>query len=60
MSVLSSGNGVDHTKEVTLRRARLVLRWVTVHGFRYLTSHSSQLNLLPSAGREISIPASGP
>jgi len=30
-----SGNGVAlaHINEVTLRRARLVLRWVTVSGF---------------------------
>ena len=28
-----SGNGVSHINEVTLRRARLVLGWVTVSGF---------------------------
>jgi len=46
--------------EVTLRRARLVLRWVTVHGYTvppwYVTigiSHSDQLGLLPAVGREI-------
>jgi len=27
-----SGNGVGHIIEVALRRARLVLRWVTVFG----------------------------
>jgi len=29
MAVLLSGNVVEHINEVTLRRARLVLRWVT-------------------------------
>jgi len=28
-----SGNGVAHINEVNLRRARLVLEWVTVSGF---------------------------
>jgi len=28
-----SGNGVAHINEVTLHRARLLLRWVTVSGF---------------------------
>ena len=46
--------------EVKLRRARLVLGWVTVPGFdsrgalfRYLglTSHPERLSLLPSVGR---------
>jgi len=36
-----SGNGVSNVYEVTLRRARLVLGWVTVHG--YVASHSGQL-----------------
>ena len=54
-----SGNGVAHINEVTLRRARLVLGWVTVSGFnsipgavhlsRYVTSHPGQLSLaIPS------------
>jgi len=42
-----SGNGVGRINEVTLRRARLVLGWVTCPGstpgggtlFRYVTSH---------------------
>jgi len=46
-----SGNGVARFNEVTLRRARLVLEWVTVSGFnsrcghlsRYVTSHPDQL-----------------
>jgi len=33
-----SGNGVAHISEVTLRRARLVLGWVTVGEF-VLRSH---------------------
>jgi len=33
-----SGNGVAHINEVTLRRARLVLGWVTVREF-VLRSH---------------------
>jgi len=37
----------------TLRRARLALRWVTV-GLVYVTSHSGQLSLPPSAGPEMS------
>ena len=28
-----SGNVVGHINEVTLRRAGLVLRWVTIHGY---------------------------
>ena len=43
-----SGNGVGRINEVTLRRARLVLGWVTCTGstpgggtlFRYVTSHA--------------------
>jgi len=27
-----SGNGIGHINEVTLRRAQLVLRWVTIFG----------------------------
>jgi len=28
-----SGNGVEHINQVTIRRARLVLGWVTVFGY---------------------------
>jgi len=35
--VYLSGNGVAHINEVTLRRARLVLGWVTVRGYTILT-----------------------
>jgi len=41
--------------EVNLRRARLVLGWVTLSGFDtsfwYVTSHSGRLSLLHSVGR---------
>jgi len=48
-------NGVDHSNEVTPRRARLVPRWVTAGiPSSYLTRHSGQLGLLPSVGREMS------
>jgi len=48
-----SGNGVMHINEVAIRRARLVLGWVTVSGFnsrrghlsRYVTSRPGQLSL---------------
>jgi len=48
-----SGNGVGRINEVTLRRARLVLGWVTRPGltpgggtlFRYVTSHAGRLSL---------------
>jgi len=51
-----SGNGVNRINEVTLRRARFVLGWVTCPGstpgggtlFRYVTSHPGRLSLLPS------------
>ena len=54
-----SGNGVGRINEVTLRRARLVLGWVTVSGFdsrrRHFISVCNQspgrLSLLPSVGR---------
>ena len=54
--VWPSGNGVGHINEVALRRARLELRWVTVRLIPswYVTNHSGQLRLLPSAGREMS------
>jgi len=34
-TVCLSGNGVAQISEVTLRRARLVLGWVTVSGFNF-------------------------
>ena len=48
-----SGNGVGRINEVTLRRARLVLGWMTCPGttpgggtlFRYVTSHPGRLSL---------------
>ena len=53
-----SDNRVAHINKVSLRRDRLVglLKWVTVADipFLYVTSHSGQLNLLPSAGLEMS------
>ena len=57
-SKLTARRGVVVT-EVTLRRARLVLGWVTCPGstpgggtlFRYVTSHPGRLSLLPSVGR---------
>jgi len=49
---------IAHINEVALRRDRLVglLKWVTVADmpFLYVTSHSGQLSLLPSAGLEMS------
>ena len=53
--VWHSGSALVSINEVNLRRARLVLRWVTVsitgagHLSRYVTSHPSQLSLaIPS------------
>ena len=54
-----SGNGVGRITEVTLRRARLVLGWVTCPGstpgggtlFRYVTSHPGRLSLSSFRGR---------
>jgi len=54
-----SGNGVGRINEVTLRRARLVLGWVTCTGstpgggtlFRYVTSHAGRLSLSSFRGR---------
>ena len=59
MAAWRSGNGVGRINEVTVRRARLVLGWVTCLGstpgggtlFRYVTSHPGRLSLLPSVGR---------
>jgi len=49
--VTRDGGLVTHTNKVALRRARLVLRWVTVR--RYVTNHPGQRSLLPSAGCEM-------
>jgi len=54
-----SGNSVGRINEVTLRRARLVLGWVTYTGstpgggtlFRYVTSHAGRLSLSSFGGR---------
>jgi len=54
-----SGNSVGRINEVTLRRARLVLGWVTCTGstpgggtlFRYVTSHAGRLSLSSFRGR---------
>jgi len=57
LAVWRSGNGVGRINEVTRRRSRLVLGWVTVFGRAndLGISHPHQLSLLPSAGREVSI-----
>ena len=55
----SSGNSVGRINEVILRRARLVLGWVTCTGstpgggtlFRYVTSHPGRLSLSFFRGR---------
>jgi len=58
VAVWPGGNGVGRINEVALRRARLVLGWVTVRGYgipsRCVISHPGQLSLLLSAGREMS------
>jgi len=54
-----SGNSVGRINEVTLRRARLVLGWVTCPGstpgggtlFRYVTSHPGRLSISSFRGR---------
>ena len=54
-----SGNTVGRINEVTLRRARLVLGWMTSTGstpgggtlFRYVTSHAGRLSLSSFRGR---------
>jgi len=49
-----SFTGVDHVNKVTLRWARLVLRWVTADILSvYVMIHSGQLSFLHSAGWEI-------
>jgi len=46
MLVWRSVNGVRHISEVTLRRARLVLRWVTVGGYIvFVYNHCTQAKL---------------
>jgi len=58
MAAWLSGSALVSINEVTLRRARLVLGWVdhlrADKPPRFVTSHSGQLSLLPSAGREMS------
>ena len=57
--VWRSGNEVGRINEVTLRRARLVLEWVTCSGsspgggtlFRYVTIHPGRLSLSSFHGR---------
>ena len=54
-----NGNAVGRINEVTLRRARLVLGWVTCPGstpgdgtsFRYVISHPGRLSLSSFRGR---------
>jgi len=54
-----SGNGVGRINEITLRRARLILGWVTCTGstpgcgtlFRYVTSRPGRLSLSSFRGR---------
>jgi len=49
--------GVRRTNDVTLRRARLLLGWVTIRGYTVfvrIIRHPGQLSLLPSAGWKIS------
>jgi len=49
---LANGNVVGHINKVTLRRARLILRLMTVR--RYIILACSQLSLLPYGRQEIS------
>jgi len=58
-----SDNGVGRINEVTLRRARLLLGWVTASGFgtlgggtlfRYVTSHQVDSAFYPSWDGEMS------
>jgi len=53
VAVWRDDNGVGRINEVTVRRAWLVLGWVT-RSPRYVTSHSGQLSLLRLAGTEMS------
>jgi len=41
VAVWLSGNVVGHINEVTLRRTRLVLRWVTIPGYTVLVSNQA-------------------
>ena len=62
MAAWRSGNGIGRINEVTLRRARLVLGWVTCPGstpgsgtlFQYVTSHPGRLSLSSFRGRLMS------
>ena len=60
-AVRRSGTGAERINQVTLRRARLVLRWVTRSWVYCLdvVSHLRQLSLLPSVGWEMSTSQSG-
>jgi len=59
LAACRSGNGFGRINEVTLRRAQLVLGWVTCLGstpgggtlFRYVTSQPGRLSLLSFRGR---------
>jgi len=58
VAVWRTGSALVSINEVNLRRARLVLGWVTVFDssrgdtlFRYVTTHRGRLSLLPSVGR---------
>ena len=59
MAVWRSGNIVGRINNVTVRRVRLVLGWVTIfwqlNHLSISPSHPGQLSLLLSAGRETSI-----
>jgi len=45
VAVWLSGNVVGHINEVTLRRAELMLRWVTVRGYTVLVfNQATQAN----------------
>ena len=50
-----SGNVVGHINEVTLRRAGLMLRWVTVRGYTVLVfnqaTQANSLVILPWVGK---------
>jgi len=60
VAVCRSSSALVLINEVYVRRARLVLGWVTLSGsdsrvvtlFRYVTNHPDRLSLLPSVGRQ--------
>jgi len=52
VAILRGGNEVGRVNEVTPRRVRLVLGWVTVSR-RCLTNNPGKLGSLPSAGSEL-------